>query len=195
MRFLKWFLIITVVFVGLVYIVGMMLPGDVRVERSATIEAPVEVIQPYTTDLELWQEWEPWGEEDDSMRVRFGEARKGVGASYSWSGEIIGQGTLQIIAIEPGERVDYILYFAGDEEAPAYSSFEFNPLDADTTAVIWSFEADLGHNPISRLLGRLVDGILGRFYEAGLENLARVAEHSAETARAADAEGASEPAT
>lgn len=171
MRILKWFIIGTVILVGLLYATGPFLPSKATVERSILIDAPVEVIEACITDLERWESWEPWGPRDDSMTVRYGDIRRGVGASHSWSGKLIGNGQRTLTAIIPGERVEFTLIFDGDEATPAFTAFHFEPRGSSQTFVRWTFEGELGTNPMSRIIGLFLDDILGNFYEEGLQSL------------------------
>lgn len=171
MRVLKWFIIATVILVGFFIAVGPFLPEKAVVERSILIAAPIPVIQACVTDLEKWEDWEPWGPRDDSMTIRYGEIRRGVGASHTWSGKIVGHGQRTITAIVPGERVEYTLVFDGDESVPAFTAFDFEDLGQGQTRVRWTFEGGLGSNPLSRIIGLFLDDILGEFYENGLEAL------------------------
>jgi uncharacterized protein YndB with AHSA1/START domain len=175
MRLLGWFLGLLVVTIGLIWVAGMMSPREITVQRTAEMAAPPETIFLCVTDLEIWQEWEPWGKADESLKIRYGDKRRGVGASYSWSADKMGQGELTIIALEPTKRVDYTLVFNGDEAAPASSSFTLERLDNGHTRVIWTFESDMGENPISRLLGSVLKGAVSTMYEAGLVELERSA--------------------
>lgn len=177
MRILAWILGLFVLSIGVITVGGMLSPREIRVERSIQISTPPEAVFPCLTDLEIWQEWEPWGAQDASLKVRFGETRRGLGASYSWSGDKMGQGTLEIIAIDPPTRVDYRLVFNGDEAAPGGSAFILKRIGPSKTAVTWSFESDLGDNPVSRLLGYVLTGAVGKMYEEGLVALKQVAEN------------------
>lgn len=176
MRFLTWLIVILVALTTAVMVGGMLAPGAAVVERARVIDAPPAAIMRSLTDLERWQEWEPWGRSDPGMRVSYGEARRGVGASYAWSGEKTGEGRMEIVAIEP-LSVEYRLSFGGRDGEPARSEIQLEPEGPSKTRVIWSFEAEFGSNPVSRLVGLLVDDMLGRYYEAGLENLEEVVEH------------------
>ena len=50
-------------------------------------------------------------------------------------------------------------------------TFTLRP-EGDGTQVTWAVDADLGFNPIARIMGRFMDGKLGPAYERGLHKLA-----------------------
>lgn len=176
MRFLKWFIIGLLGFVLAVMMGGFFAPTEARVERSTVIHAPVGEVMRAITDFEVWQEWEPWGRSDPSAQIEFGAERRGVGASYAWRGEKIGQGRMEILHIDQAGRVDYELTFGGNADERALASFMLKPEGTSGTHVTWTFETNLGSNPVNRLVGLLVDGMLGRYYEEGLDNLAEIVE-------------------
>jgi len=193
MRALGWILGLLVASVALVTVAGYFSPREITVSRSLRIEAPPEAIFPYISDLERWQEWEPWGPIDDSLRVRFGEVRRGVGASYSWKGDKTGEGRLEIVAIAPPLQVDYRSVFNGDEAGAADSSMILERLGPSATRVTWSIHVDLGENPISRLLGSLVAGGVEKQHDAGLRTLKQLAEGQLAVGDPAEAVGAVAP--
>ena len=60
-------------FVGVSY----LLPGEVSVARSITINAPADKIFPLVNDLEAAQKWSPWARRDpDSRAVIFSRSGK-----------------------------------------------------------------------------------------------------------------------
>ena len=54
--------------------------------------------------------------------------------------------------------------------------------------VKWTFDAEMGNNPIARFFGCMMDDMLGPDYERGLAKLKTVAEEQAKQASAAPAE-------
>lgn len=189
-RILAWILGLIVLAVGVVTVGGLLSPKELAVTRSIEIATPPEAIFACVTDLETWQEWDPWSPTDDSMKIRYGELRRGLGASYSWAGDKTGRGTMKIVGLEPSTRVDYETVFNDDEAAPAHSSILLERMGPAATRVTWTFSADLGENPVSRLLGFAVRGAVGHSYEVGLENLKRLAESQLAVADPAATPGA-----
>lgn len=70
--------------VGLV-VVGVMgaaamKPDRLHVERQATYAATPGDIAPYTSDLKLWAEWNPWKDLDPAMETTYSDVTAGPGA-------------------------------------------------------------------------------------------------------------------
>src|SRR5687768_11304821 len=85
-RMLKKILLGLAAVIVVLAIVVSTRPDKYRVERSAKIAAPAEVVFASVSDLRAWQEWSPWEKRDPAMRRTFSSATSGVGASYEWAG-------------------------------------------------------------------------------------------------------------
>ncbi len=172
-------------FVGLLVVllcIGFLLPREVNVERSATIDAPADSVFVLVNDLHQWEHWTPWGKDrDPTIEVTYGGPAAGKGAWYSWKSEELGAGKLEIVESHPGKSIEMLLSFEGDDGGPAKCGFTFEPVDGKTN-VKWWFDADMGVWPPGRYFGLLIDRMLGADYEKGLANLKSVAEKKAATA-------------
>ena len=74
----------------------------------------------------------------------------------------------EIVASEENRRVETELDFGG--QGTANAAFDLTPED-DGTKVTWSFEADLGMNPIGRYCGLTIGERVGADYGKGLAAL------------------------
>ena len=99
--------------------------------------------------------------------------RRGVGASQSWNGAIIGRGSQTIVESVPYERVVSDLELSGRGRAVA--TFEFTP-DEMRTEVTWRFDIPFGANLLGRYVGLALDRSIGKDYEEGLARLKSLAE-------------------
>ena len=91
--------IAAVVLLGLALIAGAALlqPERFRVERSVEIAAPPERVFPLVEDFTQWGKWSPWEHLDPDMKRLFGNPFRGMGASYSWSGnDQVGEGRMKM---------------------------------------------------------------------------------------------------
>lgn len=184
-------LIVKRVVVGFVVIVvallciGFLLPRDVHVERSAAIDAPVDVVFPLVNDLRQWQRWTPWGKDrDPTVEVTYGEPTAGKGAWYTWTSEEFGDGKLEIVDSQPGKSVAMRLSLMGEDGQPAECGFRFDGVD-NKTHVTWYFDGDMGVWPPGRYFGLFMDRLLGADFENGLARLSTVAEEESEKRLAA----------
>jgi len=179
---MKKALIIIGAIIALALIVAAILPSSAHVERRASIKAPVEVIFDQVNDLKKNLNWSPWVEYDPDMKIVWGEITRGVGASYSWSGNSdVGTGTITMVeSIENefikndldfgdmGKGVDtwyFETVFIEDDNGDLYSAID----------VIWAMDSELDW-PVGRYFGLFMDGMVGPDFEKGLANLKEVAE-------------------
>lgn len=173
---LKKILIALAILVVLVVVVGLVLPGTYRVERSTLIHAPPEVIHGFVADLERWREWTPWRPESTAgTQWMFGGSRGGVGAVRSWSGEH-GVGTLSLTRSDPRMGVAYDTSLEGGRYL-MHGRISFTPSDAGTR-VTWAEEGSVGANPFMHYLLPLIESRLGARFDEGLAQLQKRAEAS-----------------
>ena len=72
-------------------------PDSFRVERSTTIKAPPEKIYAHLQDFNRWVAWSPWEKMDTAMKTTYGGAATGKGATYAWSSDKVGAGSMEIL--------------------------------------------------------------------------------------------------
>lgn len=162
-------------------VTGYLLPKQVHVERSVTIERPAGVVFAILNGYQDFNKWSPWtGRDPQAMFVTSGP-ESGVGARLSWSGDpqLVGSGWQEIVASKPYERIDIRLDF--DAQGVADTGFLLAPA-GDETRVTWFFDSDLSEGVnqldafLARYFGLLFDRWVGGDFEQGLAQLKRYAE-------------------
>lgn len=177
MRFIGRLFLALILLIIMIIGVAFLLPQQVSVSRSITIEAPAETVFPFLIDFREFNKWSPWLEKDPDTVVEYEGAPSGVGHKMRWdSGHPdVGTGTQEITAVEPNRRVESALDFGPMGTAIAEFRLES---DGPQTNVTWGFTVDLGMNPILRYMGLMMDRWVGKDYEDGLARLKDVAETS-----------------
>jgi hypothetical protein len=165
-------------------VVGLLLPKRYHVERSIVIDAPAEAIFPTINTLKEWPTWTAWTKENyPGMKVLFAGPEAGVGAKYSWTGEKVGTGELQITEADPAQGIKYDLDFENGKQV-SLGGLRLEPADRGTKVTWWT-EGDLGWRPVHRYFGLLMDSMMGPDFETGLNNLKKKIE-STKSASAGD---------
>jgi hypothetical protein len=178
---LKIALIVTLAIV--VVITGTILYADTRpniiqVTRSITIQAPAEKIFPHIDDFHHWPGWAPQDKEDPTMKRIYSGEQSGTGAISDWQGSgNTGKGRMTITeSTAPNKvvvKVDFVRPFA----AHNVNEFVLQPNEPGTsTTVTWTMR---GRNMFfMKIMGVFVnmDRMLGKHFEAGLQNLKLVSE-------------------
>jgi len=154
-------------------IVGLALPRRLHVEVAATIDAHPATVFALVDDFHRVSLWSAWLETDPNARVDYSGPKRGVGASMSWDGNIIGAGSEVITESRPYEYVGVTV--DPDSPSQAKSWFSLESRD-DGTRITWGYEFDYGFNLAGRYLGILRRNVVRREHEAGLASLEEMAE-------------------
>lgn len=174
MKWLKW----TVVGLGALLLlfaaVGLALPSQFRVERSVAIAAPAEKVYLLIASPAEWRRWSVWNQRDPKMQMEYSGPSAGVGARWSWRSETEGNGAMEFTDAVPGERLAYRLSFP-DLGMQSSGQLRIEPA-GDGVQVSWSNEGRMNSNPVNRWFGLFMDRLVGPDFEAGLNNLKRLAE-------------------
>ncbi len=173
-------LIIFILFAAFV-VTGYMLPKQVHIERSITVDRPANMMFEILNSYRYFNEWSPWARRDPNAEFVISGPESGVGARMSWIGEpnLVGSGWQEIVASKPYEQIDIMLDF--DAQGVALTGFTLVP-EGDATRVTWVFDSDLTKGVnfldsfLARYFGLLFDRWVGGDYEQGLANLKQYAE-------------------
>ncbi len=174
MKILKYVGIVILVLLVLVFAGTLFLPSESHVERSITINAKPAAIYPEISDFKNFNSWSPWHAIDPDTEYSYEGGTSGEGAKMSWVSENkdVGKGSQWIVETVKNQSVKTNLVFEGFED-PSEANFVLEP-DGDQTKVTWTFDSNL--SGLYKYFGVAMDGMLGPFYETGLQNLKSVVE-------------------
>jgi uncharacterized protein YndB with AHSA1/START domain len=162
------------VLVGLLALIGMLLPKQFRIERSIVIAAPAEKIYPLIADPRNWPKWGVWNRRDPNMKVEFSGAASGAGANWSWQSKSEGNGAMAFTAADPNRQITYQLTFV--DFGMVSKGVLALAASGTGTQVRWTNEGEFGGNPFMRYFGLMMDRMVGKDFDAGLNNLKQLAE-------------------
>lgn len=154
--------------IGLLLVVGLILPSKIHVERSIEILAPKSAVFATLNSLREFNKWSPWAKRDPTTTYTFSGPETGVGARMEWKSKEMGDGTQEIIAVDSDQRITVALDFGEMGKATAY--YALHPAE-EGTSVTWGFDEDVGMNFIGRYFGLVMDSLVGKDYEEGLATL------------------------
>ena len=166
----KILLILAVIFVVIAAIGFIFFPSHIHVERKALINQKQSVVYNYVNNFDNYNSWSPWFEMDPAAKYTFLGPHSGVGASFKWESLVkdVGKGSITITDAMPDSLIKEDLNFM--EQGTAKSSFRFSP-EGNGTNVTWAFDVEAGVNPLFRIMGGFMDGMLGKDFEKGLTKL------------------------
>jgi hypothetical protein len=168
-------IVVLVLIVAAIIFIAMR-PSSCRVQRSAQISAPSEVVFSIINDLHRWGLWSPYDKRDPSMKKTFGGPDTGPGATYSWDGNSqVGEGRMTIVESRLGELVRMKLEFSRPFKATNEVNFKLEP-SAGGTRVSWIMDGK--YNIVSKAMSVFIDmdKMVGTDFEQGLANLNTVAQ-------------------
>lgn len=170
----KKILLIVVAVLVVIAIIGFLLPRNVHVERSITVDRPASLVYAAINSFQLFPKWSPWQDLDPKMQQSMEGPREGVGAKLVWSGnDKVGSGSQVITASAPGKSVVSDLDFG--KMGVAKSALLLTP-DGSMTRITWTLDTDMGAGPVGRYFGLMMDRMIGKDYEAGLGKLKQLIE-------------------
>ncbi len=175
---MNWYVVVPGVIggvAGLGSIIGLFLPSDPKVERSIVIKAPPAKPFDLVNDLERNSAWSYWNTKDSTMKMTYGEKRSGEGATYSWTSQKSGEGSLTIVKSIPNSRIETDLDFKKQGTGKGYFLFEEAPEGVKVTE---GFTMHAGMNLAARYFGLMANGIIGKAFEHDLEKIKELAEQS-----------------
>jgi carbon monoxide dehydrogenase subunit G len=148
-----------------------LLPRSVTVERSASIAGDPAMILALAASNEGYQKFNPYKDTDPNLKVEMFGPVSGVGSGFKFKSKD-GEGS-QVVSAVTSSSVSYDIDL-GSMGKPK-SSITLTP-DGAKTKVTWRTDMDMGMNPIGRVIGLFLDGMLGKTYEAGIKNIETAAQ-------------------
>jgi hypothetical protein len=151
-------------------------PATFRVERAKSIQAPPDKIFELINDFHRWASWSPYEKLDPAMKKTYTGAVSGKGAVYEWAGNRkAGQGRMEITDSSPGSKVTIKLDFLKPFEGHNVAEFTLEVIGGSAN-VTWAT-----YGPQAYILKVMttffsMDNMLGKDFEAGLDNLKAIAE-------------------
>ncbi len=169
MKFIKILLSIIVI-IALVIVVGsFFLPKNSRVERSVMVATADSVAYNYVLDFASFNDWSPWYEAEPTAKIVISGPNGEVGEKYAWVGKEVGEGNFVVTKLEPYSAIYQELTFIKPFEAKAENNFKFEQL-GDSTKVSWIYDG-VNKGIVDKWMGLMMDGMLGKDYEKGLNKL------------------------
>lgn len=167
-------LLALVALVALVVVAGpLFLPKSYTMSRSLDLSAPVAKVFAATGDFNQFNAWQPWIRYEPSAKQTVTGKPFTVGARYAWEGKQIGSGSMTIREIRENETVVHDLEFTSPQQSKAISRFDFKAQGAGTR-ITWTLSGESAY--IGRWFGLMMDRMMGKDFESGLQNLRAIVE-------------------
>ena len=171
MKITKGIILVLLALAALFFAIGLFLPRTYHVERSAVVAYPVEQVFTDLINYDLRTAWDPWYEQDSTAEVTVTGPVAGIGSSWSWKGEIVGEGSETIVDIIRNEMVKTRLEFTQPRGSVSDLIWKTDNL-GDSTRLTWMIDGGLKY-PVEVWAGLFMNKMLGKSFERGLDNFSR----------------------
>jgi hypothetical protein len=152
-----------------------------HMERSIIVNGPPAAVLEQFSNFKKFNEWSPWSKMDPQAAYTFEGPESGVGAKMSWDGPESGKGGQETIEYEEGKRVKNKMWFEMMEGA-MFSEIVVEPV-TEGTKVTWTYDQDVTgtgamNAAVGKFFGMMMDGMMGKQYEDGLNSVKTIVESS-----------------
>lgn len=173
---MKKILYVLAALIVIVLVATALMPSKIHIERSAVIKASPATVYRYVADFRQFNRWSPWAQRDPETQYEFGGPVVGVGSTMSWKSEHpeVGSGSQQVVEAEPPHMLKVRLEF-GEDMGPAFAGYTLEQQE-DGTRIVWTFDSEVGFNPLHRFFGLMMDKWVGADYDQGLSDLKQLVE-------------------
>ncbi len=170
-KILLWLLAIVVVLAAVAAF--LFRPASYHVERSISIDVPVEEAFAKVHDLNEWPKWSPWLVMEPEAKVNVTGDGKSVGDAYAWSGELVGKGELRHDAVEIPKSTDMTITFFEPMAGTAKVGFRVEPnaQNSGGSKATWMMDGK-----IPWVMKSMMAAWIGMDYDRGLGMLKEYAE-------------------
>jgi effector-binding domain-containing protein len=119
-------------------------PQTFELIQTKYIQASPEEVYNKLRDLQSWSEWSPWVIYELDCNFEYSETNGEEGSWYSWDGQRIGAGTLELTELMPPSEIEAKLVFKRPNRSTNSISFRIEPSGVGTE-VSWKMQ---GHMPL-----------------------------------------------
>ncbi|MDP2575092.1 SRPBCC family protein [Vibrio penaeicida] len=148
---------------------ALLLPRHIKVERNTLLPSGAKKVLELASSNRGYQQFNPYKSEDPNLKITHFGPETGVGSGFHFNGKD-GKGS-QTVASISDTSVQYNIDLGAMGQPTQMIKAEPNK---NGVLVTWQMNMDLGMNPISRVFGLFMDKMVGKTFEKGLTNLARV---------------------
>ena len=113
-----------------------------HVHRSTIIADTPENVFEKVADFGTWTTWSPWLCAEPDAEVTVTEEAASVGSVYAWKGEVVGQGEVEHLELQPGRLIDEEIRFVKPFKSKSHVWFDFEP-SGNGTKITWHMQGSL----------------------------------------------------
>jgi len=178
MKIIKKIVFWILLFIALALLIGLFLPTEFSVKRSAMIAQPRDTVFQYVKLLKNQELYGIWWKADPKMKKSYSgtDGQPGFIAAWKSEDENVGAGQQKIVAIQEGTRIDLELKFIEPFESTNQAFMSTQEIDNQHTRVCWSISGEMPYPGNLMMLFIDMEDALGKDLEKGLKNLKKLLE-------------------
>lgn len=168
MKYLKWLLATVLVFFLAAVASTFFMSENFRVSHTQLIKASPEAVYDQIVVTKNWKNWSYWNTLDDKMVTTYNDIPSGVGASYTWQSEKLGNGSLIIERTIVNEYVQSRLKFEGQGDGFSEYIIRKTAEGTELTSAMNSKTDGIFAKLMSRFIGK---PYMSKAFKAGAERM------------------------
>lgn len=177
MKILKKILYVLLAIIVLWLLVAAVVSGDVKYEKSISINATPDKVWSHTNSVRAIDEWSPWNDKDPNLKKEWSGSTGQVGEKMSWEGNSnVGKGSQTLTKIDPtAKRIDTEMKFLNPYESEGQAYVIVVPEGSGSKA-IWGFTSQIPYPFSVMKIFMNMEEAVGKDYQIGLERLKNLSE-------------------
>jgi len=112
-----------------------------HVQRSITVNTSVKTLRDSLKNYKEWPKWSPWLVMEPDATVTYSDRQGQVGATYGWSGILVGAGSMELMGVGD-DLLEMEIIFVKPFKSTAKVTFAFEA-EGDATKVTWHMYGNL----------------------------------------------------
>lgn len=173
MKVLKVIGVIIVVLILGYITVAALSSKEVIVERTTTVNLPVEKVFALANDFNFYAKWNEWSKMDQNSEHGIEGKGYDVGDVWNWSGDTVGVGSMTKTAFVPNESIENTINFESPWTGNAKDLWFFEATE-EGTKITWQFKQDMDFfmRPIAQTM---MDAMIGATMQKGITRFGELA--------------------
>jgi len=173
-KFILTVLVMLIVALGAAAIWLATLNGHYDVKRSIIVDRSNKEVFNLVQDFNNWTIWSPWLCMEPDAKVNITGSGKLVDDTYSWKGELVGEGTITHVNIESKKMIEQSIVFKKPMKSKSSVYWQFSNENDSSTTVTWGMKGEMPF--FLRFMTKMMEPMIGMDYERGLKMIKELAE-------------------
>jgi Polyketide cyclase / dehydrase and lipid transport len=171
-KLFKILLLAGTVIIGGFLILGLVMPKDITVSRTAAMHSSKEVVFNQMSNFKNWVNWSPWYRMDPGVKMTYTGTDGAAGSAYHWEGDEkkSGAGDMKCLSID-GTTMNFQVDFTKPNHGHATGFLKAEDAGNNNTTATWSFTMHMPYPFNAMTVFMNMDKMLGKDFEDGLANM------------------------